>query len=650
MIRRYPRHRSSLTMLLALALAGIQGCGADSSPGTGPGTGTNGLSIILGVATASVRQGELTVAVAEAIRSGGFTGAVTFSVEGGPAGVTSSFSTPSTSGAVTAVTIQINVALTTVPGAYPLTIRAKGAGVNDATSTFTLTVTGAAAQYALTFIPNTLSVPAGGRDSLQVLIARLTGFTGPVTLALGTAATGITATFNPATSSTAITAWMITSVAATVTPGTYPVTVRGSATGQADYTATFQLTVTPGTGSGNVSVDLSGCTPNTILWVAGQDGTGAWTRLTGANDLYRFNVASSKGGVAWVTTFANAQTLHVRYATQAELTASTFKACDAPGTRTYTGPTAGLGATEYVNATLGGGYAQAGPTNPNLSILAVKDGVHDLIAYRFALPDVQTDKIIIRRDQAITGNGAIASLNFGAASAEPFAVVNTPMTFGGVQAADNITLAMGYLTGASCDRMVFKTWFPPQGTGQLAAATVLGVPPAVQRATDFHELAATTSSDNLLSLILGLLPQDGFGSGNESRTVRIMFHTLATRPVVFGAPLAAPTVTSVGGAYKRLQAVVTIPVDYPSSATLIYGPQQGGNSVRITASVGWLGTTTAATIVAPDLSAVAGFSSAWGPPSGIVAPWLVTVTGTNLTTSECVEGGFVKTSRRSGTA
>src|SRR5215216_1292347 len=310
--------------MIAATFCLIQSCGGSSDGGTQPGGNSSaGIVLTLFPPAASARQNELTVIVASVVRTNGYSGPVTFSVEGAPTGMAVTVTASSTIGTSTGSTISFTPSRAVAAGTYNLTVRAKGTGISDATASLAFTVVSGQSQLALIALTPALSIPAGGRDSSLVLVARNSGFTGTVTLSLLNAPSGITATSNPATvPNSASQAWVTLSVAASVAPGIYPISVRGSATGLPDATVTIQLTVTAGTAAGNVTIDLGACFPNKILWIAGQDGTGAWTRLTGANDLYRFNVTSGKGGFAWVSDLNGTKTLHVRMLTQTELTAS----------------------------------------------------------------------------------------------------------------------------------------------------------------------------------------------------------------------------------------------------------------------------------------------------------------------------------------
>src|SRR5207247_2463769 len=90
----------------------------------------------------------------------------------------------------------------------------------------TLTVS-AAADYALSLTPAELTIDPGANGTTTVTITR-TNFAGAVTLSLGNAPAGVTGTFDPAVP-TGTTSTLTVSVAATVAPGTYNLTVNGTA-------------------------------------------------------------------------------------------------------------------------------------------------------------------------------------------------------------------------------------------------------------------------------------------------------------------------------------------------------------------------------------------------------------------------------------
>lgn len=169
-----------------------------------------------------------------------FTGAVTLSVEGAPAGVTSSFDTNPASGNTATLTVAVDASV--AASTYTLTIRGTTSSLADRTVTLDLMVTAPSApDYMLGVSPQALTINQGDSEDANVTVTR-SNFTGAVTLAAEGVPADVTVSFseNPVsgTSST-----MTVSVSASVTPGDYSFTLRGTATGLADKTLTFDFTV-----------------------------------------------------------------------------------------------------------------------------------------------------------------------------------------------------------------------------------------------------------------------------------------------------------------------------------------------------------------------------------------------------------------------
>lgn len=232
-----PVLRSVLAPLVVAVLAA--GCG--SSGGTTDPPDGGSISISLSKTTLTAQQGGSDNLTATISRNGGFTGTVTITTEGAPAGVTAEASNVTTSGTTTTGTITVTVGPSVAPGTYNLTVRATGSGVTAVTQAVTLTVTPAPA-IALTLNPTSLSVVQGASGTTAVTIAR-TAFTGAVTLALEGAPAGVVGSFDPA-APTANGSTLTVQVGAAVAAGTYNLTVRGTGTGVTAATAALTLTVT----------------------------------------------------------------------------------------------------------------------------------------------------------------------------------------------------------------------------------------------------------------------------------------------------------------------------------------------------------------------------------------------------------------------
>ncbi len=206
--------------------------------------------------------------------------AVTLSLSNAPPGVTASFAPASVTGTTSTLTVSVG---TGVPaGVYNLTV--DGSSTAGARSTpLTLTVS-TAPGYALSLSPSALTVVTGASGTATTTITR-TNFTGAVTLSLGNAPTGVTASFNPA-ASTGTSSTLTVSVATSVVPGVYDLTVDGSATVGARSTP-LTLTV-----SASVSQSLiNGRTYNGTISVPGNLDT--WTFTATQGDYIALSVGTA---------------------------------------------------------------------------------------------------------------------------------------------------------------------------------------------------------------------------------------------------------------------------------------------------------------------------------------------------------------------
>jgi hypothetical protein len=96
--------------------------------------------------------------------------------------------------------------------------------------------------FSLSAAPSTLSLAQGGTGNSTLSVAPKDGFTGTVTLAATGLPTGVTASFNPVSTATS-TSVTFTVPAATV-PGTYAVSLGGTAPGAPSTATTLTLQVT----------------------------------------------------------------------------------------------------------------------------------------------------------------------------------------------------------------------------------------------------------------------------------------------------------------------------------------------------------------------------------------------------------------------
>lgn len=460
--------------------------------------------------------------------------------------------------------------------------------------------------FTLSAAPSTVPVLQGGSGESTITIVRSGGFTGSVALAVTGAPAGLTATITPSTTS-GTTATMVLTTVAAVVAGSATLTITGTAAGRTDQTTTATVAITPNTGgAGNVTIDFSACpTAFKPTWFASQNGDGAWTQILDSADVYRFNVASEKGGYAFVSQ-GEWTTIIVSLGTQAELVASPISQCEwaLAGPKRISGTITGLGAGDVAYLGLGGPNpnAEGGPLPSSFVLTGIQDGNQDLIAYR-SNPSAFTprERVIIRRDQNIADYGSLGAVDFDAP--ETFAPATATATVtGGFGAVGHF---MSYYAGAGCSH--YDLYDAPTSGVNF---TMRGIPGAQQRATDFHGITVYAS--------------------NPPRSVHETFHTLADRSIVLPAALPAPRITALPGAHARIQAALTLPAEYQTSLRLwAYFGARSRTTVDMTASLGWLGGLTA-TLAVPDFSRVTGWRSSFLPPADVPVGWSLAAYGGSI--------------------
>jgi subtilisin family serine protease len=171
----------------------------------------------------------------------GFAGDVSLSVGGLPDSVgAAAFSPAVVSGAGTS-TLTITTAASAPPGSYPLTITGTSSSTTH-TATATLVVP-APPDFALSAAPSAQTINAGTVATYTVSVGSLNGFTGDVALSLGGLSASVgTATFTPATVTTAGTSQLRITTATTAPGGTYQLTVAGTS-GSITHTVPLSLSV-----------------------------------------------------------------------------------------------------------------------------------------------------------------------------------------------------------------------------------------------------------------------------------------------------------------------------------------------------------------------------------------------------------------------
>lgn len=278
-------------------------------------------SIALSIAPSAltIQTGASGTATATLVRTN-FTGDVTLTSTGAPAGMTVTFNPATLTGTTLTSTVTVVVGATVAAGVHPITLTGAGTGVANATTVLTVTVT--APSIALSVAPATLSIAAGASGTATVTLVR-TNFTGDVTLTSTGAPAGMTVTFSPATlTGTTLTSTATVAVGASVAPGPHTITVQGAGTGVANATAVLTVTVTAAAGSivlttnpATLSIQQGGSGSSTLT-IARTNFTGA-VNLTStgapAGMTVAFNPASATGTTSTVTVTVGASVVAGTY-------------------------------------------------------------------------------------------------------------------------------------------------------------------------------------------------------------------------------------------------------------------------------------------------------------------------------------------------
>jgi uncharacterized membrane protein len=177
-------------------------------------------------------------------RIGSFSEPVALALEGAPAGVTAEFSPNPFSGSQTTSTLTLRANADASPGTFTLTVVASS-GTTRRTAQFTLTIT-ESPDFSLSVEPSSLAIQQGASGSATVRLMRVGGFNESVMLSLQGAPAGISASFTPANLAPGQDSAALTlQVASQTTPGTYTLTIVGTASVTRTVRLTLEVRVQP---------------------------------------------------------------------------------------------------------------------------------------------------------------------------------------------------------------------------------------------------------------------------------------------------------------------------------------------------------------------------------------------------------------------
>jgi hypothetical protein len=210
----------------AASLTVTDNLGVASAPAVRTVTVAN-FSLSATPSSSSVLPGSGTSYTATVTPINGFSGAVTFDVLGLPSGATASFTPPSVTGSGS-TTMAVSTSASTPPGTYILTINATSGPITRSANV----TLGVAGDFSLSVSPTSRTVSRGGNATYAVSIVPGAGFTGNLTLSVGTLPRNVTARFSQNPIAASGTSTLTLDTKKQVARGTYSVTVTGTNNGQ----------------------------------------------------------------------------------------------------------------------------------------------------------------------------------------------------------------------------------------------------------------------------------------------------------------------------------------------------------------------------------------------------------------------------------
>ena len=388
----------------------------------------------------------------------------------------------------------------------------------------------------------------------------------------------------------------------------------------ADRTATLEPPpAAPPPAEPGTVVDVTYCTGIEPVWVAFQDGDGAWTRAlpeaAGARTTFRYRFTAERGGIATLTPLLDGAltSLSILYGAPGELSSAGDTNpidCRSIETTTLFGRVAGLGASESAFVSAGRFSRAIVPFAASTDFLLreLPAGPLDLLATRTSLvggaPVV--DRLVLRRQLVLADSARIADLDFSAA--ESFAPATASVTIDGM-GGEGVVSGTELHTSNSDVTLSFLTSAPAAPTRPYFA-----LPADRLRPGDLQVLHVETA-----------------GPGDADRSADLFFRAPDDRHVRLGATLARPVVSAAATAPAlRVRAHFEPQDDYDRSTTIVFEQASTSGLVSVAMTPAYAARSGGYDLVVPDLSAVPGFDLTWALRSGARLLWSATRFGGTL--------------------
>ena len=186
------------------------------------GTGTSNFTLGTSPSSLTITQGTSGTSTITVTPEFGFTGSVTLSATGLPAGVTASFS-PSTTTGTSVLTLTAS-SLSSLPASQAITVTGTSGSLTE-TTTLLLTVN-PGPNFILGASPTVMTLPQGGSGNSTITVTGSNGFAGSLSLSASNLPLGVTASFSPV--STTGTSVLTLTVSSTATVGPSSILITGT--------------------------------------------------------------------------------------------------------------------------------------------------------------------------------------------------------------------------------------------------------------------------------------------------------------------------------------------------------------------------------------------------------------------------------------
>jgi hypothetical protein len=289
-------------------------------------------------ASQSVTAGNSTSYTATVTPSGGYTGTVTFSVSGLPAGASGTF-TPASVTTSGSSTLAITTTTAVAAGTYPLTISGTDGTLTHTASVSLVVSAPVVGDFTITAAPASQTVQAGNATAYTTTITPSGGFTDTVSLSVSGLPAGASASFVPAAIAGGSGNSTLTVSTTTATPaGTFTLTITG-ADGALVHSTAVTLVVTAPPPPPNFTISASpasltvrrGNSGSYTVTIAAQNGFAGTVNLSVSGVPNRVTATFNPASIAT----AGTSTLTINVANNAQRRTSTLTITGTSGTITH---------------------------------------------------------------------------------------------------------------------------------------------------------------------------------------------------------------------------------------------------------------------------------------------------------------------------